>query len=133
MKSLILTLCLLFSTLSFAETREILCQENPGRSMGAFSLRLDNSHFNPSSGLFAIGRANWGFAYSGSGPMSCSEGSIDINGSENFKCVGYVNGQWRVEISVKLNKGSGTAKIHNLEDNIYSHRTEGMTLPCRIK
>ena len=133
MKFLILTLSLMISTLSFAETREILCQENPGRSMGAFTLHLDNSHFQPESGLFAITRANWGFAYSGTGPMNCSEGSVDINGSENFKCIGYANGQWLVEISVKLNKGSGTATVHNVDDNIYANRTEGMTLPCRIK
>jgi hypothetical protein len=133
MKSLILILCLLISTLSFAETREVLCQVTPGNSMGAFSLKLDNSHFQPNSGYFAITKATWGFAYSGTGAMNCSEGSIDVNGIENFKCVGYANGDWRMEISVKLNKGTGTAKVHNLDDNIYAEMTEGMVLPCRTK
>ncbi len=133
MKTLILLLCLLGSTLSFAEERGILCQTEPGRSLGAFSLELDNSGIDPDSGLFYIARATWGYAYSGANSMNCSASTIRTSGSEKFKCIGYVNGDWRVEVTVKLKNGKGEAEISNIGDNIYARRTEGLVLPCQIR
>lgn len=133
MKILILTFALLLSAHSFAETKTILCQKIPGNSQGAFSLVVDNTHMQPSSGYFHILRANWGYAYSGTGPMSCTDHIINMNGREQFKCIGYANAQWRMEITVTLDNGTGTAKVSNIDNNIYANRTEGMVLPCRIE
>lgn len=133
MKILTLTLGLLISAHSFAGTKKILCQEDSGISMGAFSLGLDNSQIQQGSGYFRIRSANWGFAYSSAGAMNCSDTVISLSGTENFKCVGYANGQWLMEITVELKKGKGFAKVHNLDDNIYAGMTEGMVLPCQIE
>ena len=132
----VLALFVLFtSATGFAETRELLCQEQPGVSQGLFGISLDNAHLDPRSNSFRIGRSSWAYQFS-TASMICSVGKIGLSRAEAFNCIGYNSAGGLTEVSVNLQNGVGTAKVHNfgdgVQDNIYRNETEGMILPCQL-
>lgn len=131
MKNIFATIILLGSIESIAMTKEILCQTVPGKTNGVFGFTLKNSSFDPNSNLYSIQNPSWTFSYS-TARLVCSEDAIDLSGKEVFSCIGYNSAGGKIEISVDLDRGEGSATVHNIGSNIYTHQTEGMTLPCRI-
>lgn len=116
---------LLTSTVSFAEVREINCQQIAGITEGAFGMTVDNSSFDSGSNFFSITQASWSYGYMGA-QMICSPMAISLIRKETFKCIGFSNqSDSTVEVSVSLTNGEGQARIP-------THGSEKMTVPCRL-
>lgn len=128
MKVLAMVLGLLASSLAFAG-KSMLCQEVPGRSMGAFSFDLSST----ADGEFDISHAQWGWGYVNTNILSCSIDTIRLDRKTSFKCIGYVtafgSGR-RTEIFVQLENGAGTAQVNHLDGDMF--RTDGTILPCKV-
>jgi hypothetical protein len=137
MNSSFLVFLLFITAHSFAATSNIICLANPdarvGSGQGQFLVNLDNSTIRQGAGVSHLVRADWSYMYSAAQSMNCSKYIINLKGAENFKCIGYTNGEWGMEINIKLNNGEGFAKVRNLNDNIYARITEGLRLTCSLE
>ncbi len=132
MKKICALIVFITAAKSFATTQEILCQKIPSQSNGAFTITFGNSNFDPSSNYYAIQYSFWSYSYS-SAQLTCSENAINLSRKEKFKCIGYESTNGKIEISLDLDRGEGTAQVHNIGSNFYAHETEDMILPCRVR
>lgn len=133
MKTIAVLFSFLISATSFAETRQILCQQSPGRTSGSVGIILDNEGLDVKSNRYRIKRVSWVYDYSNA-YLICSDQNIKVSGVESLKCIGYSSAGGLIEISLNLNQSVGTVEISNVGDegknNIYAPQTDGMVLPC---
>lgn len=133
MKFSMLTFIFFISTNALASKKEIFCQPKDGTQLGGFHLELEKVNRLVDSHYYKINSANWGFLYSTSPAMNCQAKAFNLDRDESFRCIGYVNSDWRVEIFFNFNNFQGTAKVSNLDDNMYYPMTEGLELHCKVQ